>query len=156
MIALWLLACAGNDTNFNGKVDVPDLVSGTAVAVVDPVEIVISDIDPAYSKGGQVTVRSAGDADLNIYGAQLVDNPDGVFFFQPVNELVLTTGNQVSWTVVATLPGPVAYDGLLRVRTNDPNQTNLLIPVHARPLGWVEPQDTASSDTGANDTAAPS
>ncbi len=153
MIALWLLACAGNDTNFNGKVEEPELVSGTAVAVVDPLEVVIADIDPAYSKGGQVTVTSTGDAPLQIYGAQMVENPDGVFFFQPVGELVLATGGQVSWTVVATLPGPVAYDGLLRIRTNDPAQTNLTIPVHARPVGWVEPQDTAASDTGANDTA---
>lgn len=151
MIALWLLACAGNDTNFNGKADEPDLVSGTAVAEVDPLEVFLTDIDPAYSKGGPVTVTSAGDADLRIYGAQMVDNPDGVFFFEPVGELVLAPGNQVSWTVVATLPGPVAYDGVLRIRTNDPTRTNLTVPVHARPVGWVEPEDT-----GANDTASPS
>ncbi len=151
MFLLSILVACGGDSSFTGRSKVPDAPDGDAVLQLEPAEVTIEDIDPLYAKSGTVTLTSIGTGDLLVYEARMVENPDGVFFFETVetsDDMSIAVGASVTWYVTATLQEPTAVDGTLRIRTNDPAATNVLVPVHARPLGWVDPGDTGG-DTGS-------
>jgi hypothetical protein len=151
MLLLPLLVACGGDASFVGRTKVPDAPDGDAVLQLEPAEVFIEEIDPLYAKSGTLTLTSTGTADLLVYEARMVENPDGVFYFETVetnDDMAIPAGATVTWYVTATLSGPVAADGTLRIRTNDPAATNVLVPVHARPVGWVDPGDTGGADTG--------
>ena len=154
MFLLSVLVACGGDSSFSGRTKVPDAPDGDAMLQLDPAEVFIEDIDPLYAKSGTITLTSTGTADLLVYEARMVENPEGVFYFETVetsDDMAIAVGATVTWYVTATLAAPEAVDGTLRIRTNDPAATSVLVPVHARPLGWVEGGDTG--DSGDNGSA---
>ncbi len=152
MLLLSLLFACSADTGFAPKAPTPEAPVGDAVASFSTTEILITDIDPQYSKSGRVTLTSSGTGPLEVYEARLVENPERAFYMEGIDTqdgVVLAPGGALDFQVAVTLPGPVALDGTLRVRTSDPEASAVLIPVRARPVGWTEEGDSGGDSGGA-------
>lgn len=149
---LMLAACGAPDTTLtNGSGD-NEAVNGDGRLTVDKTEIVVADIVVGFSKSESFTVTSVGTSNLRIYEIRLVANPDEVFYFDEVEDIELAPEQTASYTVVADLDVAEPSEGQLRLRTSDPDNANLIIPLAAWPEGYVPPDDTG--DTGG-DTGTP-
>lgn len=150
---LLLVGCSPTDTTLTNGNGNDDVVSGTGAMTIDKPEITIADIEVGYSKSEQFTITSTGDANLRIYEIRIVADASDVFFFEEVEEVELAPTQTATYTVVADLAVAEPAEGQLRVRTSDPDNAALIVPLHAYPTGYVPPEDTGGADTGS-DTAA--
>lgn len=154
-VLVLLAGCGPQDTAFsNGNGD-QDLPTGTGRMEIDQTEITIENINVGYSQSEPFTIKSVGDASLLIYEIRVVTDVDDVFFFDEVEDLEFAPGQEETFSVVADLEVDAPSDGELRIRTNDPDYANLIVPLHAWPEGYVPPEDTGG-DTGEDTgTASP-
>lgn len=149
-LALLLLACGSNATGLSAPPDEQEGVVGTATLSLSATEILILDAQVGYSKNGAVTATSAGDADLKVYEVNLLDNAEQIFYFEePESQLVIAPGQSLEWRVVATLPREEPAFASLRIRTSDPDASEIRLPVSAYPVGQEPPDDTGGQDSGA-------
>lgn len=142
LLLVTILACSGNNTGFStnpGQVDGP---SGDGSAVISPLELVWTDLELGYSYSQELTIESAGTGDLIVYDLRVTTDPADAFFFDDVEDFVLPTGESASFPVVADLEVAEAATGTLRVKTNDLENIEVLIPLTAYPVGYVPPDDT--------------
>ncbi|MFN7147477.1 MAG: hypothetical protein ACK4YP_27165 [Myxococcota bacterium] len=158
-VLVLLAGCGPQDTAFsNGNGD-PDLPTGTGRMEIDQTEITVQNIDVGYSKSAQFTITSVGDANLLLYEIRVVTDVDDVFYFDEVEDVELAPEQSATYSVVADLEVDAPSVGELRIRTNDPDYANLIVPLNAWPEGYVPPEDTGGGgDTGADtgeDTASP-
>jgi hypothetical protein len=147
---LALVGCGAPDTTLSIPGKDGEMATGSGKLEIDKSEITIDAIQGTYSKSEAFTVTSIGDANLLIYEIRLVANPDEVFFFDEVDDVEHANGQAASYSVVArydTEPG-FAADGELRLRTNDPDNAQLIVPLHAYPEGYVPPEDTGGGTGG--------
>jgi hypothetical protein len=146
-----LVGCSPQDTGLSNGPDDQELATGTGKMELDVTEIVISDIMLGYSKSAQFTVTSTGDANLQIYEIRIVADESDVFFFEEVEDIEFAPGQGDTFTVVADLDVAAAADGSLRLRTSDPDNATVTLPLHAYPEGYVPPEDTGdTADTGGD------
>lgn len=146
---LALAGCSSTQTTLTNTGKDQAYASGSGKLEIDKTEIVIADIEGTYSKSESFTVTSVGDANLILDEIRIVANPDEVFFFDEVEDVELANGQSVSYTVVAHYDVEPGFpsEGQLRLRTNDPDNAALILPLYAYPEGYVAPEDTG--DTGA-------
>lgn len=153
-VLVLLAGCGPQDTAFsNGNGD-PDLPTGTGRMEIDKTEILVENINVGYSQSEQFTIKSVGDANLLIYEIRVVTDVDDVFFFDEVEDLEFPPGQEETYSVVADLEVDAPSDGELRIRTNDRDYANLIVPLHAWPEGYVPPEDTGGGDTGEDTGSA--
>jgi hypothetical protein len=152
-LALLLFACGSNATGLSAPPDEQEGVVGTVTLSLSADQILILDAQVGYSKDAAVTATSAGDADLKVYEVNLLDNAAQIFYFEePESQLVLAPGQSVDWRVVATLPTEEPAFATLRIRTSDPDASELRLPVAAYPIGQEPPEDTGGQDSGGQDS----
>ncbi len=154
---LLLVACGNPDTTFSNGTGNGDVADGTGRMEIDKTEIVISEIEGAFSKSEAFTITSVGDTNLLIYEIRIVADADDVFYFDEVENVELAPEQTVTYSVVAQLEVAEPSEGQLRVRTNDPDNAALIVPLKAWPQGYVPPEDTGGGgDTGdSGDTGTP-
>jgi len=145
-----LVGCSPQDTGLTNGPDDQEVPTGTAKMELDVTEIVIADIVLGYSKSASFTATSVGDSNLQIYEVRIVADKSDVFFFEEVEDLELAPGQSKTLTVVADLDVDAPAEGSLRLRTSDPDNATVTLPLHAYPEGYVPPEDTDTADTGAD------
>jgi hypothetical protein len=150
-----LVGCAPQDTTLGNGNDQNDVVTGTGRMQLDPEALTIQDIEVGYSKSGDFTITSVGDADFILSEAKIVADASDVFYFDEVEDVRLAPGQSATYTVVADLDEATAADGQLRLKTNDPDASTYLLDLHAWPLGYVPPEDTGGGDSGGDSGGAP-
>jgi hypothetical protein len=143
MIALMFLTMAcDSSTGLRVPKDSGPEVLGTVVLQLSAESLDIYDATVGVGRSGTVVATSAGDADLQLYEVKIVDDPGDQFFMQEFDDTVaLGPAETLDLTIVATLAAEEPATCRIRVRSDDPNATEVFIPVNAWPLGW----DTSDS-----------
>lgn len=145
------LACGPTDTGLTQGGGGGDTVPGTGRLSLSTEEVTIVDVDPGYSKSGQFTVTSIGDANLIIYEIRIVADATDSFYFDEVEDVTLAPKQSATYTVVADLAESIVATGELRLRTNDPDYASYNMPLSAYPLGW---SDTGGGGDTGGDTGS--
>lgn len=147
LLILSILACSGNTTGFSSNPDQADGPSGDAAVVISPLEMVWTDLEVGYSYSQNITLESTGTGDLIVYDIRIVADAVDAFFIDEIEDLVMPPGDVKSFPVVADLDVAKPASGTLRVKTNDVNAIEVLIPLSAYPVGYAPPDDTGG-DSG--------
>ena len=137
-----LVGCTG-ETGFSKSSDPPLPEEGVGEIDVQPAEIVISDVDweGGIAKGQVVTVWNLGDNVLQVSDIGLSNNAGGALYCEEVDELNLPPGVSAEFSVLATLTTFEPVEGELRIRSGDVDESNLIIPILAIPLGYEFPEE---------------
>lgn len=148
-----LVACSG-DTGLSTGGDENDIVAGDGTMLLEPAEVTISDCEVGYGKDGVFTISSVGENDLLVYEVRITSDPSDVFFIDDWDQTrtFAPGAAPVEVRVVATLALAEPADGNIQVRTNDPDQTRVDVPIRALPVGWQDDTGDTGADTG--DTGA--
>ena len=147
-----LVGCSPQDTSLTTGNKDGDIVEGTGRMSVSVEELTISEIQVGYSKSGPFTVTSVGDSNLQIYEIRVISDASDVFWVEEWGDTVeLAPEQAATYSVVADLNLNEPAEGELRIRTSDPENANLILPLHAYPEGYVPPEDTGDTgDTGGD------
>ncbi|HND29662.1 MAG TPA: hypothetical protein PLA94_06660 [Myxococcota bacterium] len=94
-------------------------------------------------------ISNTGDAALSIYAIELIGNDD-IFFFEKREDLEFAPGVSDSYAVAATLTTNEPAEAQLRVTSNDLENRDLRVLIHAWPVGYVPPEDSGGSDSGGD------
>lgn len=133
MILLSLLACGVPDTGFGTTDDYEEGLTGEAKAEISPAELVWNDADVGYSSSLDLTIASVGDGELTVYEIALMADTTDTFVFDRVQDVTLAPGESDSWRVTCDLEEAITAEAYLRVRTNDPDQTEVSVPLSCSP-----------------------
>jgi len=149
MAAILLAGCDG-ETSFSKTADPPLTEEGVGEIDVQPAEIVISDIEweAGIAKGQVVTVANLGDNILRVHEIGLTDNGGGALYCEEVDSLDLAPGVSAEFSIVATLTTFEHAEGTLRIQSGDIDESNLIIPILAIPVGYEMPDSGDSGDSG--------
>lgn len=148
LLILSVIACSGNNTGFSSNPDEVDGPAGDAAVVIRPLELVWTDLDVGYSYSQDLTLESTGTGDLIVYDIRIVADALDAFFVDEIEDLVMPSGDVQSFPVVADLEVAKPASGTLRIRTNDVNAIEVLVPLNAYPAGYAPPEDTGG-DSGS-------
>lgn len=150
-LILTLGACGGSDTGLGaGKTDatVPD---GVATVDIAPWSVVWTDLTLGYSFSREFTLTSTADGTLLVDEIRLVSNPDGVFVFDPEEDVEIAAGESIVYTVAADLdldhPLDTYASGQIRIESNDAECDTALLPLSAYPEGYTGTLDTATTES---------
>lgn len=146
-----LLACSGGEQGFGNTDQNSNVDEGAATMEFSPAALVIEDVDfeQQISSAGVITVTSTGEGTLRLYDVALSSTGGGVLYMQPNDDDInLATGVSRDFTVVATLNSYGKVTGAARIQSNDGEQQLVEIPITVTPVGWVEPEDSGSADSG--------
>ena len=139
--ALFAAACGG-DSGFSTDNNDPNTEVGTGVAEFYPTQLEFPDCEPdiAYSEPFKIT--NVGENTLTVYEISVIEG-GLVFYVEDVDEFGLEPKDSREFDAVATLTAPLApADGILRIKTSDPDATDFQMPLHAEPA----PKDTGAGD----------
>jgi hypothetical protein len=137
--ALFVAACGG-DAGFSQGNDDPSDEQGVGQAEFYPTELSFVDCEPEISNSLPFKITNIGENTLTVYEIAVIQGGP-VFFVEEVDEFGLEPEEQREFLVVATLAPPMApADGVLRVKTSDPEAQDFQIPLHAEPA----PKDSGS------------
>ncbi len=147
-----LFACDGGETGFQNTSEDATGAQGNGLAEITPLEIELDEMnwEEAISQSAQIKVSNIGDANLKIYDFGLSNSADGVLYADDDSNIELSPGSEREFTVVATLEVNDQIEGELRVRTSDPDNIDVRIPVLVTPMGW-EGSDEGGGDEGGDD-----
>jgi hypothetical protein len=138
------LACFSNNTGL-GTVEQPtEGLTGNPIIEIDPTELFITDCEVGLAKSGTFTISSVGTDNLVIYTIERFGD-DEIFYFEDQEDLEFAPGGGDSYPIAATLKELVPVDGEIRIVTNDVDNRDVRIPVHAWPIGYVPPEDSGDS-----------
>lgn len=135
IVVLGLLAagCAPQDTGFGTGTDDPVGQTGDPIAEITPAELVWTDVDVGYSFVEELTITNVGDGDLAIYEIAILTDPSEAFLLDTAANITLEPAAQQSWQVTCDLATDAVAEGTLRVRTNDPAATEVVVPMTCTP-----------------------
>ena len=144
-----LAACSGTDTTLtNGNSDV-DTVVGNGVMEIDKTEVLIDGLVVDFAQSDSFTITSAGEANLLIYEIRIIADATQSFYFEEVEDIELAPGQTRTENVTCTLTSDAPVDGILRIRTNDPDKASFELPIIGWPEGYTGDTDTGTTgDTG--------
>ncbi len=149
-LAAGLLPLIGCDaeTGFSKSADQPVTESGAGDIAVEPLEILIEDIDweGGVAKGQVVRISNEGDNNLRVHNVALSNNGGGALYLEELDELNLAPGGYREFSIIATLTTFEPVESALLVQSGDFDESNLTIPILAVPSGYQFPEDTG--DTG--------
>ncbi len=148
--ALALTGCPSNTTFTNTDADVTE-VDGAAAVIWSPSEFAWTDLSVGITYSLFLTVESVGDIELQIYQAQVINNPSGAFYvpdFDDGASIKVEAGNTRELTVTVTLTEDAAAEAEIWLQTNDGDNLNVYIPLSAAPAG------SGSDTAGGDDTSS--
>jgi hypothetical protein len=140
-----LAAACGGDTGFSQGNDDPATEAGTGIAEFFPAELVFEGCLPDVANSQPFKVTNVGDNTLSVYEISVIQG-GLVFYVEEVDEFELEPKESREFHVVATLTPPMEpADGVLRVKTSDPDALDFQLTLHAEPA----PEDSGDSgDSG--------
>lgn len=149
-VLLWLATGCTADTGFVAKTTDNQAVDGAGQISVEPLEIFFTDLryDPPLDASTDIVIGNTGDATLQVFSIAITENPvtdnspQGVLYIEEVGQLELPAGAERAITIGAGLKDFEALEGTVRISSADGQQSDIYIPVHIRPEGWVD--DTAT------------
>lgn len=133
MLVLALLACGQPDVNLGSNTDDNTGLTGSAVAEITPAELVWTDADVGFSSVLDLTITSVGDGDLEVYEIALMNDTTGTYVFDRVRDETIAPGEAKTWPVTCDLEEAITAEANLRVRTNDPDATEVSVPLSCSP-----------------------
>lgn len=147
-LLLMVSACAA-DTGFTTGEKTEVVQEGSGDIRVSPEEILLEDLayDPPVDKAVDLLISNVGDATLQVFSIEIVENPttdtspNGVLFIEEIGQLELPSDSERSVAVGARLLEATAVEGRVRVNSGDADTPDIYIPVIVRPVGW-EPVDS--------------
>ena len=129
---LFAAAC-GNDAGFSQGGDDNVDEQGTGVAEFLPTELVYEDCEPGIANGKPFKITNIGENTLTVYEISVISG-GLVFFVEDVEQFGLEPKDSREFQVVATLEEPMEpTDGVLRIKTSDPDAQDFQMPLHAEP-----------------------
>lgn len=131
VLILALAGCANTSTGLSSNPDQVDGQEGDAKVVITPTELTWTDLEVGYSYSQTFTLESVGDDDLLVYEIKIVADPLDGFVFDEVEDLVMPPGDLKDFPIVADLETDEPATGTLRIKTNDVDQLEVLIPLSA-------------------------
>ena len=143
MLASMLLVGCDGETGFTKSSDPPVPEEGAGEIDVQPTEIVIADIDweQGIAKGQVVTIANLGDNILRVTDIGLSDNAGGALYCEELGGVDLAPGVSAEFSIIATLTTFEHADGELRILSGDLDESNLIIPITAIPVGYELPDE---------------
>ncbi len=148
LVHLFLLACTP-DTGFNNKTTDPGNVEGNGVMELSETELSWTEVSIGEANSQVLYVRSIGTLNLVLYEARLISTGNGAFYIEDTEEKVIAPGSAYELVVVANVDNDNLRQGTLRLKTNDLDQKEVLVPLSAT---TGDGEDTGLDDTGADDT----
>ena len=128
-----LVAACGGDAGFSQNNGDPAEQEGTGQAEFYPTELVFEDCEPEISNSLPFKVTNIGENTLAVYEISVIKG-GLVFFVEEVDEFGLEPKEDREFQVVATLVPPMTpTDGVLRIKTSDPDALEFQMPLHAEP-----------------------
>ncbi|HNC94532.1 MAG TPA: hypothetical protein PKY30_05415 [Myxococcota bacterium] len=149
MLLMAWMACTPTSTGLGTVTKVSEGVEGDPVLSWTPEELIIKDCPLNEARSGSVEISNTGDAALSIYAIELIGNDD-IFFFEKREDLEFAPGVSDSYAVAATLTTNEPAEAQLRVTSNDLENRDLRVLIHAWPVGYVPPEDSGGSDSGGD------
>ena len=149
MLLMAAMACTPTSTGLGTVSKVSEGVEGDPLLVWTPTELIIQDCPLNEARSGSVEISNTGTAALSIYAIELIGDDD-IFYFEKREDLEFATGVSDSYAVAATLTTNEPAEAQLRVTSNDQENRDLRITVHAWPVGYVPPADSGGSDSGGD------
>ena len=144
-LALW--SCGPGESSFTKNDDDPIPAAGDSIMQVSDTELVWSEMEVGQTYSKEFTIESVGEVDLQFYEARILTGGD-TFYLPEVwkSDETLAKGQSITMTLTASLEENLAREGSMRIKSNDSNSVELLIPLTATPVGWENPEDTAASE----------
>jgi hypothetical protein len=139
LLVLGLVSACGGDTGFSNTKTDPGSDVGTGRLEVEPSSLDFPDLQVGYALTKYMVLESVGDDKLVVYDLRIIAG-NGVFQTERLEDLTIAEGDRYEVAVTATLAEALEADGTLRVESNDPDQINFDVPLHATPA--------AEQDTG--------
>ena len=149
MLLMAWMACTPTSTGLGTISQVSEAEEGDPVLSWSPAELIIKDCPLNEARSGSLELSNMGDAALSIYAIELIGNDD-IFYFEKREDLEFAPGVSDSYAVAATLTTNEPVDAQLRVTSNDVENRDLRIVIHAWPVGYVPPEDSGGSDSGGD------
>ena len=153
VFGLW--GCGPGESSFTKKEDDPIPAAGDSIMEVSNTELTWSDMEVGQTYSKEFTIESVGEVDLQFYEARILTGGD-TFYLPEVwkNDQTLSKGQSITMTLTAALQEDAMREGSMRIKSNDSNSVELLIPLIAAPVGWEGSTDTGASeeDSGGSTT----
>ncbi len=143
VFGLW--GCGPGESSFTKKEDDPIPAAGDSVMEVSDTELIWIDMEVGQTYSKEFTIESVGEVDLQFYEARILSGGDT--FYLPEawkDDQILAKGQRITMTLTASLEKNSLREGSMRIKSNDSNSVELLIPLTASTVGWE-----GSTDTGA-------
>lgn len=121
-------------------------VQGNARVEFAPEELVWTDLATDSTTDAELVLSSVGDLNLVIYEVRLLNSADGVFFIEQIEDRTIAPGSALTVLATASLIDNQPAEGMARIKTNDSEQLELMVPLFAWPEGYEPPED--SGDLG--------
>ena len=138
MLLMALLACQ-TDTSFNNNTtDVTD-VAGTGNMELSETEMTWTEMTVGNAASQTLFINSVGELNLVLYEARLIATGNGAFYIEETEDKVIAPGSAYELIIVANVDNDNLREGTLRLKTNDLDNQEVLIPL------------TASTGTGGGD-----
>ncbi|MCB9742478.1 MAG: hypothetical protein H6741_32600 [Alphaproteobacteria bacterium] len=160
-LALLLSAGCDSDTGFQNTTNDNQDVEGSGDMEFSPAELVFEDMVVGSTYSQDITFTAVGEVNLTIYEVLVITSGEGTFYLGDTEDLVIAPGTSLPITVAASLEADQVQQGRLRVKTNDIDYTEFIIPMIACPesfegdcadvndTGGAGGEDSSADDTGA-------
>ena len=151
MLLMALLAACQTDTSFNNNTeDVAD-VQGKGDMDLSALELTWSNMGLGQAESQTLLIKSIGELNLVMYEARIISTGNGAFYIEETEDKVIAPGTTYELVVVANVENDNLREGSLRLKTNDLDFAEILIPLTAW-TGDVGSEDTGSEDSGTDDS----
>lgn len=131
--AALLAGCGGSETGIDAKDGTNPAPTGDPVAEISPTEIVWDAAPVGYSVSETLSITNTGDGVLEVYEISLLNDTTDTFVFDNVADVELDPGLGDSWEVTCDLEQDSPATAALRIRTNDPKQVEVQVPLTCNP-----------------------
>ena len=151
VLSLW--GCGPGESSFTKKEDTLIPAAGDSIMQVSATELIWRDMEVGQTYSKEFTITSAGEVDLQFYEARILTGGD-TFYLPEVwkKDETLAKDQSITMTLTASLKEDTLREGSMRIKSNDSNSVELLIPLIASPVGWDESTDTGASDEDSGES----
>lgn len=151
MLLMALLAACQTDTSFNNNTEDVTDVQGKGDMELSAFELTWENMDLGQAESQTLLIKSIGELNLVLYEARIISTGNGAFYIEETEDKVIAPGTTYELVVVANVDNDNLREGTLRLKTNDLDYSEVLIPLLGS-TSEVGGEDTGADDTGADDT----